>query len=443
MFKRIIVVTAVTLLLMGLVVVPTLALQIGQQAPDFQLNDLSGNVHKLSDYHGKVVVIDFFGDSCGACQQDAKNSLVPLFNSYYKNNANVQFLSVEVYDSSAAEIQATYLKATGEIPWPILTSGKSVSTSYDVGGVPTLYVIDPAGKVAAVMQYPTNVQTLKSTIDASLPGVASAPAVCAQNVNSLDLFAKGTDQALWWKHYQSGSWGTWESLGGILTADPAATSSAAGHLDVFVRGTDGSLWSKYTTDGGATWSNWISLGGRLAAGTGPAACSWGSGRLDVFVQGTDGALWHKGGTDTWSDWQSLGGRLTSSPAAASSGSSMIDVFVRGTDGALWQREYGNGAWGSWSSLGGRIASGTGPAASSWGSGRLDVFVEGTDSALWHRLYSGTWSDWQSLGGRLTSSPSATSPGSSMIDVFVRGTDGALWWKNYNGEWQGWTSVGGM
>ena len=178
--------------------------------------------------------------------------------------------------------------------------------------------------------------------------VTSAPAVCAQDANSLDLFAKGTDNALWWKHYQSGSgWSSWTSLGGYLTSSPAAVSQSTGKIDVYVRGGDGALWQREYGNG--AWGSWSSLSGRLASGTGPAASSWGSGRLDVFVEGTDGALWHRGYNGGWSGWESLGGRLTSSPAAVSSTSGMIDVFVRGGDSALWQKTY-NSAWYSWQSV---------------------------------------------------------------------------------------------
>jgi len=229
-------------------------------------------------------------------------------------------------------------------------------------------------------------------------GVASGtrPAVCTQDANSLDLFVKGTDGALWHRHYQSGFWGNWDSLGGYLTSSPAAVSSSSGVLDVFVRGGDGALY----------WKHW------------------------------NGAA--------WSGWASLGGYLTSDPAVVSQGAGKIDVFVRGGDGALWQREYSNGAWGSWSSVGGRLASGTVPAATSWGAGRLDVFVEGMDLALWHQGNNGAWSGWESLGGVLTSSPAAASPASGKIDVFVRGADAALWQREYsNNGWQSWTSLGGM
>jgi hypothetical protein len=258
-----------------------------------------------------------------------------------------------------------------------------------------------------------------------------APAVCAQAADSIDLFVNGTDGALWWEHWDGQTWGTWKSLGGVLTSDPAAVSRPNGKIDVYVRGTDGALWSKSTTDGGASWSTWSKIGGQLLAGTGPAAYAWGDAQIGWVVTGTNKALYHmwKDSAGTHS-WQNLGGVLTSSPAATSPTSGVLDVYGRGTDGALWQREYNKG-WQSWKSLSGQLAPGTGPAACSWGAGRLDVFVQGTNGALYHRWNTGTWSGWENLGGKLASSPAAaTASGSSRIDVFVRGTDGALWQKSY-------------
>jgi peroxiredoxin len=445
--KRIMLLIAITVLLIASTTVPALALlQKGNPAPNFQLTDLSGKVHTLSDYRGKVVVIDFFGYACGYCISDAKTSLVPMYNTYYKNDAKVQFLGVEVNGVSNALIQQ-FVQQTG-VPWPVGSGGSRVGPAYQIEETPTLYVIDPAGNVALTMLYPTNVQTLKSTIDAlegSGAPVVPAPAVCARGSNSLDLFAKGANGALWWKHWDGTTWSTSTSLGGVLTSGPAATSSGTGNVSVFVRGTNGALYERTTTNGGASWSNWISLGGQIPAGTGPAACSWGSGRLDLFVEGMNGALYHKGGTGTWSGWQNLGGYLTSSPAATSPGNGQIDVFVRGGNGAVYQRYWPNsGSWSNWISLGGQIPAGTGPAACSWGSGRLDLFVEGMNGALYHKGGTGTWSGWQSLGGKLTSSPAAASaPGSSRIDVVVRGDDNGLWQKTYNAGWSVWTSIGGM
>ena len=61
-----------------------------------------------------------------------------------------------------------YLPATGTIPWPVLINGANVFSTYDVGVTPTVYVVDPAGKIAVAMPYPIDVATLKSTIDGLL-----------------------------------------------------------------------------------------------------------------------------------------------------------------------------------------------------------------------------------------------------------------------------------
>jgi 5-hydroxyisourate hydrolase-like protein (transthyretin family) len=169
------------------------------------------------------------------------------------------------------------------------------------------------------------------------------------------LFVTGSDNALWYKTWNGATWSSATSLGGVLTSSPAATSPGNGVIDVFVRGGAGALYEKTTTNGGTSWSNWISLGGQIPTGTGPAACSWGAGRVDLFVQGMDSALWHKSYTGTsWSSWQSLGGALTLSPGATSPSSGTIDVFVLGTDSGLWWKTTTNSGatWSGWTSVGG-------------------------------------------------------------------------------------------
>jgi protocatechuate 3,4-dioxygenase beta subunit len=342
-------------------------------------------------------------------------------------------------------MSGTWTDVTGETNTTTSTGAYSISTSE-----PTAYADQYRTTYAGNATY-TNATSSSVSVKVAA-SIAGAPVVSAQNANSLDLFFRGTDNALWWKHWNGTTWSAATSQGGILTSDPAAISPGTNQVDVFVRGNDSAIWVNTTTNGGSSWSGWQSLGGQIPAGTAPSVCSWGSGRIDLFVQGTDGALWHKwysGGS--WSGWQSLGGKLTSSAAAAAApGSSRIDVFVRGTDGAIWQRTTTNGgsSWSGWTSRGGQIPVNTIPAACSWGSGRLDLFANGTDGQLWWMYTTNggsSWSGWQSLGRplgeSLTSSPTAAAPASGIMDVFVRGGDNGLWERTYNsGSWSGWTSI---
>ena len=216
-------------------------------------------------------------------------------------------------------------------------------------------------------------------------------------------------------------WSGWESLGGVLTSAPAVSSWSANRLDVFARGTDNALWHKWWAPG---WSGWESLGGVLTSA--PAAESHTSNRIDVVARGTNNALYLKRWAPGWTSWSSLGGVITADPAICSWGTNRLDVFVRGTDTALWHKWWNGAAWSGWESLGGVLTSA--PAASSWGSNRLDVYVRGTDNALWHKWWAPGWSGWESLGGVISSAPAAVSWGANRIDVFARGMDNALWHK---------------
>jgi hypothetical protein len=241
----------------------------------------------------------------------------------------------------------------------------------------------------------------------------------------------------------------WASLGGTCIGRPAVVVLPSGQLQVFARGTDHALWARRYDRG---WSEWQSLGGIL--GSSPAVAAGPDGTLDVFVRGTDSALWHRGFAGSWGEWQSLGGVLTSEPAAVSPAPGRLDVVARGGDGAIWHRAHSEGQWHEWTSLGGHSTSA--PAVTSWGGARLDVFARGTDHALWQRSRDivpskgaaasdsiPTWGDWQSRGGVLWSDPAAVSPRPGHIDVAVRGTDNALWTLHHDsGVWQEWRSPGG-
>ncbi|MDQ3569740.1 MAG: hypothetical protein M3396_03795 [Actinomycetota bacterium] len=256
--------------------------------------------------------------------------------------------------------------------------------------------------------------------------LTSGPDAASRDPGLLDVFARGTDNAMWQRAWDGSTWRPWGSLGGVLTSDPAAVSWGPNRLDVFARGTDNQLWHRAWD--GSRWLPWEPLGGHLTSGADVA--SWGEGRLDVFARGTDNAMWHRAWDGSrWRPWESLGGVLTSDPAAVSWGPNRLDVFARGTDNQLWHRAWDGSRWLPWEPLGGHLTSG--PDVASWGEGRLDVFARGTDSAMWHRAWdASTWRPWESLGGVLTSDPAAVSWGPNRLDVFARGTDNALyhrWW----------------
>lgn len=64
----------------------------GAPAPDFTLENLAGDMVSLSDYKGKLVVIDFWGTWCGPCRRELPYS--KKIEEKYKGNENVVFVFV-------------------------------------------------------------------------------------------------------------------------------------------------------------------------------------------------------------------------------------------------------------------------------------------------------------------------------------------------------------
>ena len=238
---------------------------------------------------------------------------------------------------------------------------------------------------------------LRNEVNGSVTGLGGrligGPAV-AQTAAGLAVFGRGTDNALWWSHQTtSGSWSSWQSLGGVITSQPGAAAGVTagfGPLVTLARGTDGALWYRVQGTGGS-WSAWRSAGGGLLAGTGPAAVN-ADGGLAVAVTGTDHHVWLFGPMGMQvSGFLDFGGRTNSTPGITNLPGIMspqLVVFARGTDNALWYEPsilpIGNA--GGWTSLGGRLASG--PAAATAPGGKTYVFVLGTGNLPWMR--SGIW-----------------------------------------------------
>ena len=121
---------------------PALAGPSGAPAPQFTLSARSGRDVSLTQYHGQVVMINFWASWCGPCRQE-----MPLLESIYKkyNKLGFTLLGVNVEpDSQAAD---DWLKAT-PVTFPILYDKESkVSKLYEVAGMPSTVIIDRSGKM--------------------------------------------------------------------------------------------------------------------------------------------------------------------------------------------------------------------------------------------------------------------------------------------------------
>lgn len=125
------------------------ALEIGAEAPVFVAPDVLDNSVSLSDYRGKYVVLDFWATWCKDCRAE-----MPAVKSLYTAFApkGVEFLGVS-FDTDRKALVDYCIE--NEIPWmqvcnQIKWKENPISEAYDLKWIPTMFLIDPDGKVAGI-----------------------------------------------------------------------------------------------------------------------------------------------------------------------------------------------------------------------------------------------------------------------------------------------------
>ena len=117
------------------------AQQEGEKAPDFTLPDINGTSVTLSQYQGKVVILDFFADWCPPCRQEVPD-FIALESAY--GAKGFAMIGVAVVSKEDAKKFAEEAK----INYPVLVDDGKVSETYGpVRSIPTTFVIDKTGKI--------------------------------------------------------------------------------------------------------------------------------------------------------------------------------------------------------------------------------------------------------------------------------------------------------
>ncbi len=127
---------AVIFVIVGVFTIGTTSVS-AQEAPDFTLKDIDGNDVSLSDYKGKVILVDFWATWCGPCKMEIP-SFIQLQNDYADD---VVILGISL-DQGGPKVVVPFVEKM-DINYPVVYGNGTVVKAYGgVRGIPTTFVID-------------------------------------------------------------------------------------------------------------------------------------------------------------------------------------------------------------------------------------------------------------------------------------------------------------
>ena len=115
--------------------------QTPEAAPDFAMEDLQGVNHRLSDYRGQVVVINFWASWCAECIVELP-SLGALFDKYKGRGLMVLGITT---DRKRESVEPLLKQSRVRYPVLLNTAGSALLKQYRIIGLPSTVVIDKNG----------------------------------------------------------------------------------------------------------------------------------------------------------------------------------------------------------------------------------------------------------------------------------------------------------
>lgn len=140
------------------------AVQVGDDAVDFQLETLDGEVVQLSDINeDKGVILNFWGTWCEPCREE-----MPDMNDIY-NEGHDEYELIAVNVSEGEQQINQFLMSLDEEPsFPIaLDRNRDVTKAYQIGPLPTTIAIDKNGVVVDKQEYQLTVDDIYSFVEQS------------------------------------------------------------------------------------------------------------------------------------------------------------------------------------------------------------------------------------------------------------------------------------
>ena len=114
-----------------------------KMAPGFKLNNIRGGTTELSDFKGKVVLVNFWATWCAACVEEM-DSMQNLYNDLKKKDVEIVAISIDRWNEDRIIDYADKKNLNFHI---LRDPDQIVRKQYYIMGLPTSYLIDGDGKI--------------------------------------------------------------------------------------------------------------------------------------------------------------------------------------------------------------------------------------------------------------------------------------------------------
>ncbi|MDS9470789.1 thiol-disulfide oxidoreductase ResA [Sporosarcina pasteurii] len=167
---RLVIRTVVLFLLLGAVIFAIVSkdtekvLAVGDKAPDFELVDLEGNIHKLSEYEGEGVFLNFWGSWCPPCKEE-----MPFMENQSKEfeDKGVHILAINIKDT---RLKAETFRDQYGLTFPIAQDkDESVRRAYNVIPLPTTILINKDGVIEDIITTGLDEEEIRQAMESIQP----------------------------------------------------------------------------------------------------------------------------------------------------------------------------------------------------------------------------------------------------------------------------------
>ena len=129
------------LVIIALVLFAQSSYSFDKKAPYFELKDLNGNTVRLTDFAGKVIILDFWATWCGPCKKGIPE-FVELQKTYSKMGVTIVGIALDDYDAVKKFYQDYKMN------YPVLMGTNEIVKLYGgIRGIPTAFIISKDGTI--------------------------------------------------------------------------------------------------------------------------------------------------------------------------------------------------------------------------------------------------------------------------------------------------------